>query len=85
MIYLQAQRSIDVADMQIKTNRLALKQANEALRIRTNRYKQGLERTADLLTDEATVAEKELMLINAIYDYNVAIDQFTLLNNQDSY
>ncbi|OYQ33190.1 transporter [Flavobacterium cyanobacteriorum] len=49
---------------------LALEQSKEAYRIRSNRFAQGLEKAADLLTGESLMLQKELEMLLAIYEYN---------------
>ena len=39
---------------------LAVEQSKEALRIRTNRFEQGLEKTSDLLISETKYLQKQL-------------------------
>lgn len=53
----------------LKLTRLALQQAEEALRIRQNRYKEGLEKTADLLVTETQYAQKELEYYQTVFEY----------------
>jgi outer membrane protein TolC len=63
----------------VQLNQLAVQQAEEALRITRNRYEQGLEKTADLLTDEAVLLEKELALKQAFFEYNLTYAQLEFL------
>jgi len=49
---------------------LALEQSKEALRIRTNRYKQGLEKTSDLLISETKYLQKQLEYLQTVFNYN---------------
>ena len=48
------------AENKLKLTALALQQSEEALRIRTNRFKEGLEKTSDLLMAETQYAQKQL-------------------------
>lgn len=68
----QANRGLQDAANALKTAELAKDQSEESLRIRSNRYKEGLERTSDLLFAEAQYAQKQLEYYNAIYQYNYA-------------
>ena len=52
--------------------RLAIEQAEESLRIRTNRFEQGLEKASDVLMAETTFAEKKLQEYQAILAFNIA-------------
>ena len=60
------------AENNLKLNELSLKQSKEALRIRTNRFKEGLEKTADVLTAETAYAQKQLDYYQAVFAYNYA-------------
>ncbi len=51
---------------------LALDQSEESLRIRTNRFKEGLEKTSDLLTAETQYSQKQLEYYQTIFEYNYA-------------
>ncbi len=77
-----ALRNIQVNESNLLTYKTAAEQAKESLRIRTNRYKEGMERTSDLLAAEATYAESELKHVNAIYQYNVSIFKYELLSSE---
>ncbi|WP_162150072.1 TolC family protein [Saccharicrinis fermentans] len=84
MELLQAQRDIAVNESQLITYKTAAEQARESLRIRTNRYKEGMERTSDLLMAEATSAENELKHLNAIYNYNISVFRYELLSSEST-
>jgi len=49
---------------------LALEQSQEAYRIRSNRFTQGLEKTTDLLQSETQMAQKELEFLQSVFEYN---------------
>ncbi|MGJ8746017.1 TolC family protein [Polaribacter sp.] len=49
---------------------LAVQQSEESLRIRKNRFKEGLEKTSDLLMAETQFAQKQLEYYQTIYQYN---------------
>ncbi len=74
-----AKRDLQVAYNKIELSRLAKEQAVEALRIRTNRYKQGLEKTTDILYSETVSMARNLDYINSLYNYHVAVFQLELL------
>lgn len=74
-----AKRNLKVAFEKIELSELAKQQATEALRIRTNRYKQGLEKTTDLLYSESVSLARDLEYINTLYNYHVAVFQLELL------
>ncbi|MCG8183919.1 TolC family protein [Tenacibaculum piscium] len=52
--------------------KLALEQSEESLRIRKNRFEQGLEKTTDLLSAETKYAQKKLQYYNTIFQHNYA-------------
>ena len=56
--------------MILKLTNLAVEQSNEALRIRTNRFKQGLEKTSDLLISETKYLQKQLEYLQTVFNYN---------------
>ncbi|RXQ95930.1 TolC family protein [Ancylomarina salipaludis] len=68
----EAKRSLVLSIQKIETGRLAKEQAEEAMRIRTNRFKQGLEKTTDLIQSESMSALKNLEYLNAIFTYYTA-------------
>lgn len=60
------------AENKLKLTSLALDQSEESLRIRTNRFKEGLEKTTDLLIAETQYAQKQLEYYQTIFEYNYA-------------
>ncbi len=68
----RAKRSLIDAENKLKMNRLALEQSKESLRIRENRFKEGLEKTSDLLLAETQYAQKQLEYYQTIFEYNYA-------------
>lgn len=63
-------RQIKDAENKVNLSKLAFEQTQEAYRIRENRFKQGLEKTTDLLMSETLMAQKELEHLQAIFEYN---------------
>ena len=68
----KAKRAFLDAENKLKLNQLALEQSEESLRIRTNRFKEGLEKTSDLLLAETQYAQKQLEYYQTIFEYNYA-------------
>ncbi|WP_072349332.1 TolC family protein [Flavobacteriaceae bacterium A100] len=68
----KAKRAFLDADNKLKLTTLALEQSEESLRIRTNRFKEGLEKTSDLLMAETQYAQKQLEYYQTIFEYNYA-------------
>lgn len=66
----KAKRAFLDAENKLKLTTLALEQSQESLRIRTNRFKEGLEKTSDLLTAETQYAQKQLEYYQTIFEYN---------------
>lgn len=79
----QAMRAMELNFSKIQSSQLAKEQSEESLRIRTNRFKQGLEKTADLLMSEALTSQKELQYIQSIYNYKQSVFQLELLLEKD--
>lgn len=79
----EAKRRTSLAYRQVRSKELAREQAAEALRIRTNRFREGLEKTADLLMAEALASQKKLEYIQSVYQYREAIFQLELLLDKD--
>ncbi len=68
----KAKRAFTDAENKLKLTSLALDQSEESLRIRTNRFKEGLEKTTDLLIAETQYARKQLEYYQTIFEYNYA-------------
>lgn len=68
----KAKRMLIDAENRLKLTTLALEQSEESLRIRTNRFKEGLEKTSDLLGAETQYAQKQLEYYQTIFEYNYA-------------
>ena len=66
----KAKRTFLDAENKLKLTSLALQQSEESLRIRTNRFKEGLEKTSDLLMAETQFAQKQLEHYQTIFEYN---------------
>ena len=75
----RTKRMVADAKSRLETSKLAMEQSEESLRIRTNRFKEGLEKTTDLLGAEATYAEKQLAYYQTIFEYNQAQSLLTFL------
>jgi len=66
----KAKRDLKDAENKLKLTSLALEQSKEALRIRTNRFEQGLEKTSDLLISETQYLQKQLEYLQTVFNYN---------------
>ena len=78
----RTRRMVEDAQNRLQTSKLAMDQSEESLRIRTNRFKEGLERTNDLLMAEAMYAEKQLAYYQTIFEYNQAQSLLTFLTKE---
>ncbi|MCC6257662.1 MAG: TolC family protein [Chitinophagaceae bacterium] len=76
---LKATREVRAGVAKIGLAESAKEQADESLRILTNRYAQGLEKTSDLLTAQAVKLEKEVKYLESVKDYNINILQIEFL------
>ena len=61
---------------------LAVEQSEESLRIRKNRFKEGLEKTSDLLLAETQFAQKQLEYYQTIYQYNFTQSYLNFLTKE---
>lgn len=75
----KAKRQLNDVMHNVTLSKLALNQSEEALRIKTNRYEQGLEKTADLLFVDTQYQQKELDYLNAIFNYNYTLAYLNFL------
>ena len=69
----RAMRLLQDAKNNLELTSLAMQQSEESLRIRTNRFEQGLEKTSDLLNAETQFSQKKLEYYTTIYNYNYAL------------
>ncbi len=69
----KAYRMLNDAGNELILSEKALNQYEESLRIRKNRFREGLERTSDLLFAEAKFAEKQLDYHQTVFQYNYAL------------
>ncbi|WP_333780770.1 TolC family protein [Tenacibaculum pacificus] len=68
----KAKRLLHDAKNNLILTELALVQSEESLRIRKNRFEQGLEKTTDLLAAETKYAQKQLQYYSTIFQHNYA-------------
>lgn len=69
----KAERMFTDAKNNLRLTEMALEQSEEALRIRKNRFKEGLERTTDLLMAETQFSQKQLEYFNTVFQHNYAL------------
>ena len=78
----KAKRMLIDAENKLDLSKLALDQSEESLRIRTNRFKEGLEKTSDLLMAETQYAQKQLEYYQTIFEYNYALAYVNFLTKE---
>ena len=78
----KAKRMVADAESKLKLTSLAMEQSKESLRIRTNRFKEGLEKTSDLLLSESQYAQKQLQYYQTIFEYNYAFHYLDFLTKE---
>jgi outer membrane protein TolC len=69
----KARRGLQDANNKLKLTQMALQQSEESLRIRSNRFEQGLEKTNDLLMAESQYSQKQLEFYATIFQHNYAL------------
>ncbi len=75
----KTKRRLNDVKNNVTLSRLALDQSEEAFRIKSNRYEQGLEKTTDLLFVETQYQQKELDYLQAIFNYNYTLAYLNFL------
>jgi len=70
--YQKSKRNFIDVQNKLVLSKKAVNQSKEALRIKNNRFKQGLEKTADLLQSEALYAQKLLMYYQTVFEFNTS-------------
>lgn len=78
----KAKRMFLDAKNNLKLTELALQQSEEALRIRTNRFKEGLEKTTELLMAETLYSQKQLEYFNTVFQHNYALAYLEFLTKK---
>lgn len=79
----QAYRALEHARQELELTDESIAQSEENVKIRTNRYEQGMERTTDLLEAETKLAESQLKNVAALYKYNMSIATLEMLLEKD--
>ncbi len=78
-----ARRSIKLALQTMELAKHKTLQTDEDVRIRTDRYAQGIEKTTDLLMAESTKLGSQLSFLQAQYQYIVSVAQLEYLLETD--
>ena len=69
----RAKRMLEDAENKLNFSQLSIEQSGESLRLRSNRYREGLEKTSDLLLSETQYAQKQLEYYQTVFEYNYAL------------
>jgi outer membrane protein TolC len=77
--FQKTKRQLNDALANLHRSKLAVSQSAEALKITTNRYKQGLEKTTDLLNAQTQYQSKQLEYYQAILTYNATYNYLKFL------
>ncbi|MBT8271599.1 MAG: TolC family protein [Flavobacteriaceae bacterium] len=75
----KAWRQFQDAKNNLELTKLAKTQAQQALKIRSNRFKEGLERATDLLFAEVQASQKELEYYQSMVTYNSTLSYLNFL------
>lgn len=78
----KAKRAFLDAKNKLSLSSLAMAQSEESLRIRKNRFEEGLEKTSDLLQAETQYAQKQLEYYQTIFEYNYAQSYLQFLTKE---
>jgi outer membrane protein TolC len=71
----KARRALESAKERMAVARTAVSQAAESHRIVSERYRQGLEKTSDVLDKEVALTNAKVRLLSAKHDYAVALSE----------
>ena len=80
--YAAAQRGVHVSRKRIAVAEQAVAQARQSLHITEARYREGLEKTSDLLDREVMLTNARLRLLKAKHDYQLALSELTFVTGQ---
>lgn len=75
----QARRSLKQAETQLDLAEATVEQAAENFRIRSDRYREGMVRTSDLLEAETKWSQARMQRLNALYMYHLSLARLELL------
>lgn len=80
MEYHKTIRQLTDAENKISLQKQSREQVQEVYRIYSDRYKQGLEKTSDLIQAETQVLQKDLEYAQSIYEYQITATYLSFLN-----
>jgi len=79
----RAYRNLELARQQLTLADESISQSEEDVKIRTNRFNEGMAQTTDLLEAETKLAEARLKQVAALYSYNISIARLEMLLEKD--
>lgn len=79
----KAQRTIDQATAQQRFSESSMEQAGEELKVRTDRFNEGLERTSDVLASQTKLSGAKLQHLQILYMRNIGIALLEYLHETD--
>ena len=78
----RAKRMLTDAENKLNLSQLSIEQSGESLRLRLNRFREGLEKTSDLLLSETQYAQKQLEYYQTVFEYNYALAYLQFLTKE---
>lgn len=79
----KARRMLQHAELQLELSQETIEQSAEDVRIRTNRYNEGMERLPDLLQAETTLLEARLRYVMSVYQYNLSLASIAMIQETE--
>lgn len=76
-------RELKDLQTEIEQQEISVAQADEALRILTNRHREGLVGTTDLLMAQAQLSQQQLLLSQAVMSYNITGAYLSFLSSKE--
>ncbi len=80
----QTRRIISESKNKISLSKSAIAQSKEVLRIKTDRFEEGLETTTDLLNAETDLAQMQMNYVEAVYHYQNSIAELKYLTEKEN-
>ena len=81
--FTKTKQALIDAERNVKLSKLTLEQSQEVLRIKSNRFKEGLEKTTDVLAIETQVIQKQFEYLQAIFNYNTINNYLEFLTKEN--
>lgn len=78
----KTQRELADSQVEINKQKVSTQHAEEALRIMSNRHKEGLVSTTDLLMAQAQLSKQQLLLAQSVMTYNITVAHLNFLSKK---